>query len=138
MSMNVEKPVSRVQEFPAANPAVARSHFAAKLAVETDPWDVNEDMKNGTDGIVVLDARSPEAFAKEHIKGAANLHHRKMDAASTAFLSKEKTIVVYCTGVSCNASTKGALKLASLGFKVKELIGGLEAWKKEGYPTEQG
>ena len=31
---------------------------------------------------------------------------------------------------------KGALNLAALGFKVKELIGGIEWWKKDGYDTE--
>jgi rhodanese-related sulfurtransferase len=45
---------------------------------------------------------------------------------------------VYCDGIGCNASTKGAAKLTSLGFKVKELIGGLDWWKRDGYPVENG
>ena len=45
--------------------------------------------------------------------------------------------VVYCDGVGCNASTSAALKMAKLGFTVKELIGGLDWWKKSGFPTEE-
>lgn len=47
-------------------------------------------------------------------------------------------IVCYCDGIGCNASTKGALKLLDLGFRVKELIGGLEWWKKDGYRARRG
>jgi rhodanese-related sulfurtransferase len=42
----------------------------------------------------------------------------------------------YCKGTGCNASTRGALKMSKLGFKVKELFGGLESWKSDGYATE--
>lgn len=30
---------------------------------------------------------------------------------------------------------KGALKMAALGFKVKELLGGLDWWRRDGYET---
>jgi len=36
----------------------------------------------------------------------------------------------------CNASTKGALNMAKLGFRVKELMGGMDWWKRDGYKTE--
>jgi mRNA-degrading endonuclease toxin of MazEF toxin-antitoxin module len=54
---------------------------------------------------------------------------------STAHLDNSKTYVGYCDGISCNASTKDAFKLSELGFRVKELMGGLECWKREGYET---
>lgn len=44
----------------------------------------------------------------------------------------------YCDGIGCNASTKGVLKLSELGYKVKELIGGIDWWKRDGYPIEVG
>ena len=31
---------------------------------------------------------------------------------------------------------KGILKMAEPGFEVKELIGGLDWWKRDGYSTE--
>src|SRR5687768_11533733 len=110
-------------------------HYEAKLAFETDPSDLFEAMNNG-ERIVPVDARRPAAFAKEHIPGAINIPHRTMNAENTKALRKDVLYVTYCDGIGCNASTKGALKLASLGFNVKELIGGIEWWKLDGYNTD--
>lgn len=51
-----------------------------------------------------------------------------MSVETTANLPKDALVVVYCDGIGCNASTKGALKMLLLGFQVKELIGGLDWW----------
>jgi rhodanese-related sulfurtransferase len=51
-------------------------------------------------------------------------------------LDKSKTYICYCDGIGCNGSTKTALKLLTLGFQVRELIGGLDWWKRDGYQTE--
>ena len=59
-----------------------------------------------------------------------------MNAESTSHLNKDFIYVTYCDGIGCNASTKGALQLSKLGFKVKELIGGIQWWKLDGYATE--
>jgi rhodanese-related sulfurtransferase len=45
-------------------------------------------------------------------------------------------VVNYCVGIRCNGSTKGALNMLQLGFRVKELIGGLDCWRHDGYPVE--
>jgi 3-mercaptopyruvate sulfurtransferase SseA len=44
--------------------------------------------------------------------------------------------VVYCWSATCNAATKAAGRLSALGIQVKEMIGGLDAWIREGYPVE--
>lgn len=87
---------SRVMETPAASPDLAFTHFTSSLSFETDPSDVYFDLKNGEDGFVVVDARSPEAFAEAHIPGAINLPHRTINKHSTAHLPKDKVIVTYC------------------------------------------
>ena len=112
-------------------------HYEDKLKYETDSWDLNEAMQNG-EQVVVIDARSPEAFAEGHIPGAISFPHRTMNADSTADLDRDALYVTYCDGIGCNASTKGALNMARLGFRVKELMGGLDWWKRDGYPTETG
>ena len=61
-----------------------------------------------------------------------------MNEESTTALDKDLVYVTYCDGVGCNASTKAALKLAGLGFRVKELMGGLDWWKRDGHPVEKG
>jgi rhodanese-related sulfurtransferase len=126
---------SRVLEIPAAKPKAAKKHFSAKLALETDASDVHEDMKNGVKGFTLLDARRPESFAREHIKGAEHFWHNEISKKSAKRLSKKQVYVVYCAGIGCNASTKAAAKLGRLGFRVKELVAGLEWWKAQGYPT---
>ena len=112
-------------------------HYRDKLRYETDSWDLNEAIQNG-ERVVVIDARSPEAFAEGHIPGAINFPHRTMNEDSTANLDREALYVTYCDGIGCNASTKSALNMARLGFRVKELMGGLDWWQRDGYPTETG
>ena len=109
--------------------------YQSKLEFETDSSDLFEALENN-DSFIPLDARKSFGFEKEHIPGAINIPHREMSEGTTAHLDKTKTYVCYCDGIGCNASTKGALNMSKLGFKVKELIGGLEWWKYEGYETE--
>jgi rhodanese-related sulfurtransferase len=92
-------------------------------------------MENGED-FIPLDTRQPQRYENEHIPGAINIPHRTMNETTTAHLDRSKTYVCYCDGIGCNASTKGALNMTRLGFKVKELSGGIEWWKFDEYPTE--
>ena len=110
-------------------------HYESKLAFETDSWDLKVALESG-ENIVVIDARSPEAYQEEHIPGAVNVPHRKMSAETTKNINRAALVVTYCDGIGCNASTKGALNMTKLGFRVKELIGGLDWWKGDGHPTE--
>lgn len=114
----------------------AVAHYRGKLEFETDAWDLNEMLRTGQN-VVVIDARSEAAYENEHIPQAVSFPHRGMDVESTRDLDREMLYVTYCDGIGCNASTKGALKLTELGFRVKELIGGIERWKRDGYPTER-
>ena len=109
-------------------------YYKAKLQYEIDPGDLNEALGRG-DKIHLVDTRSPEAYGRSHILGAINIPHRTMSAAATAHLDKGALIVTYCDGIRCNGSTKGALNMVQLGFRVKELIGGLDGWRYEGYPV---
>jgi rhodanese-related sulfurtransferase len=131
-----EASFSFVLEHPAADPGAANRHFLARLAVETDPADLSLDLSRGSSAILVIDARSAEAYAECHIPGAINLPHRTISPATVAALPKDRVLVTYCWSPACNASTKAAAKLSALGFRVKELIGGIEYWRKDGYPVE--
>lgn len=110
-------------------------YFQSKLDFELDPWDLFTSLEKGED-IIPLDTRKSEFYKEEHIPGAITLPHREMDETGTKDLDKSRTYACYCKGVGCNASTRGALKMSKLGFKVKELYGGLEAWKNDGYATD--
>jgi rhodanese-related sulfurtransferase len=110
-------------------------HYESKLAFEIDSWDLKSAIEAG-ENVVVIDARSLDAFARERIPNAISIPHRTMSGATTGNLDRTALFVTYCDGIGCNASTKGALNMAKLGFRVKELIGGLDWWKRDGYPTE--
>ena len=111
------------------------SFYKAKLEFEIDSWDLFDSINQGLD-IKVIDARSGEAYQLEHIPGSINLPYRTMSVETTQILEKETLYVTYCDGIGCNASTKGAYNMTKLGFKVKELMGGLDWWKRDGYQTE--
>ncbi len=113
----------------------AVEHYQHKLAFEMDPSDLFAALE-AKEKIVVIDARKHFAWEKERIPGAVNLNHRDMNEQSTSHFDKNMLYVVYCDGIGCNASTKGALNMAKLGFDVRELMGGIEWWKFDGYQTE--
>ena len=111
------------------------NYYHKKLAYEMDSWDLYL-AKQNADKLCVVDGRSNAAFVKEHIPKSINLPHREICFNSTEHLDKNIVYICYCDGIGCNASTKTAVKLLSLGFQVKELIGGLDWWKRDGYATE--
>ena len=84
-----------------------------------------------------MDCRSPELYDAGHIPGALNLPHREITAETvSALVPDDDLLVTYCNGPHCNASTKGALKLARLGRRVKEMPGGVEGWVLAGYELQ--
>jgi rhodanese-related sulfurtransferase len=122
--------------FPAADPAQAAAFFAQELAFEADPDDVHRDLQAGnTTGYVLVETRSAEAFAQARIPGAIHLPYRELDE-HVRDLDPNLVYICYCESFQCNAATKGALALASRGFKVKRLAGGITAWRDAGYPVE--
>ena len=129
---------SLVLAFPPAASALSQDYLAAKLSFYTDSADVAEDLHNGVSEIVVIDTRASAVYAAGHIPGAVSFPHRLMDESSTSTLDRDKVYVTYCDGIGCNGSTQGAYKLAKLGFRVKELIGGLDFWLRDGHPVAIG
>ncbi len=110
------------------------NYYSDKLKYEMDSWDLYDSLQNEAK-IIVIDARSKEAYDIEHIPGAINVPHRIMDEVSTQELDTSCTYITYCDGIGCNASTKGALQMSKLGFNTKELLGGIDWWKRDGYET---
>jgi rhodanese-related sulfurtransferase len=113
------------------------NHYRNRLNFEIDSWDLKVALEAG-ERVVVIDARSPEAYVRGHIPGAVNIPHRMMSPEKTADLDKTALVVTYCDGIGCNASTKGALRMLELGFRVKELIGGLDWWRRDCHPVHEG
>ena len=131
----MKKEMSLVLEFGTPEPSETAKMMEDKLRFHTDSWDLSVDLKAALPDIVVIDARSREAYIAGHIPGAVSYPHREMNAETAASMDRSKVYVVYCDGIGCNASTKGAYKLALLGLRTKELLGGLDWWRRDGHPV---
>jgi len=127
-----------VTDVPPAEPKDALEHFQRLLAYETDCADVHVALEAGHPGFVVLDVRSPEAFAAGHVPGARNLPHRRIIERNLAGFPADTLFVVYCDGPHCNGADRGAIALARLGRRVKKMIGGITGWKDEGLDLATG
>lgn len=110
-------------------------YYAAKLAYETDASDVYAALSAGED-IVVIDVRSDEAWAQGRVAGAIHMHYSEIAERAPVEIPRDAAVVVYCWSPGCNAGAKGALAFSTLGYDVREMIGGFEYWVREGYPVE--
>jgi rhodanese-related sulfurtransferase len=126
---------SVVTQVPAADSATALRHFESSLTFETDCWDVHEALLREPD-FVLLDVRSPEAYARGHVPSAVNIPHAKIIGSRMAPYPPGTLFVVYCAGPHCNGAQRGAIRLARLGLPVKLMIGGMTGWLDEGFAIE--
>lgn len=92
---------------------------------------------------VVIDARSAEEFAEGHIPGARNVYVRGVEQDVTLITNRfdiMTDIVLYCGSGTCEDSGR----LYDIMTKLLEypnvrlFRGGMEAWRKKGYPIETG
>ena len=111
-------------------------YYQAKLDFEIDSAELFNALAVDDGRIVVVDTRSALAYDIEHIHGAINLPHRSLSGEVIRQLDSNMFYVCYCDGVGSNVSTKGAFALATGEVEVVVLMGGLEGWNRDGYPTE--
>ena len=127
---------SHVTSTPPAPPSEAAQHFARKLALETDCWDVHDTLKGGSPDFVLLDVRGALAYARAHVPGAVSLPHRQITPDRMMPWPHDTLFVVYCAGPHCNGADRAALGLARLGRPVKVMLGGMTGWADEGFAFE--
>ena len=127
---------ARRYAIPAASPAQLSKYFADKLAAELGPHNLKRLLDEDASHVVVLDVRSREGFEAGHIPGATHLPFEELPRRLRE-LPKGKPIVTYCWDVTCMLATKAAYVLAAQGYRPKELLGGIEEWRKAGFPVER-
>jgi rhodanese-related sulfurtransferase len=132
--------INAVLAVPPAAPAVAAAAFAARLATQTDVADVRAALAAGRPGFVLLDSRGDDAWRQGRIPGARHLPTAGIADRADALLDRDVPVVTYCWGPGCNGATRAALALALRGYAVKEMLGGVEYWIREGFPlaTDDG
>lgn len=129
---------SLVSHTPAASSAVALMHFGNRLTFETDCSDVHASQQAGDIDYLLVDVRGEQAFATGHVPGAINIPQRRINAETMAHFPRDTLFVVYCAGPHCNGVHKAAVRLANLGFTVKEMLGGVTGWLDEGLSLVSG
>ncbi|MFF2298817.1 rhodanese-like domain-containing protein [Arthrobacter sp. NPDC058127] len=111
----------------------AGAYFRAKLQFEIDVMDV-ADAAPGS--FVLVDTRRQSSWDHGHIPGAVHLPTAGIPARAAALIPAGTAVVVYSWGPGCNGSTFAALAFAELGYPVREMIGGIEYWARNGLPVE--
>ena len=92
---------------------------------------------------IILDARAAPFYQQGHVPGALNLSrddfatdYRRLRPTLDA--SKDKSIVIYCSGGDCHDSRMVASALLSLGFsRVHVFTRGWSGWTEAGLPVEK-
>lgn len=80
--------------------------------------------------VMVIDARSADQYAREHIPGAINIDWRRIPGKRKD-IPKDRMVVVYCNSGSLSAQSVFAMRV--LGWdNVKVLQDGFEGWKRKG------
>jgi rhodanese-related sulfurtransferase len=110
--------------------------FEARLAFQTDVSDVQCALAGGEPGFTLVDTRDLAAWRQGHIPGAVHLPTAMIPVRAARLLSPDVPVVTYCWGPGCNGSTKAASALVQRGYQVKEMIGGIEYWIREGFPVQ--
>lgn len=90
-------------------------------------------------GGLIVDARSPELYALEHIDGAISLPMVEIEAELPEFLqqvNKDQVIITYCSGFGCPDSFDLGMKLIAVGYlNVRVFEGGFPEWRDAGLPV---
>jgi len=92
--------------------------------------------------ILPIDARNADDFIHGHIPGAINIpaaDAREEFAQISAFLEHNGTLVIYCSGPTCDLSDQLAKVMLAAGYSGMSIFpGGLEEWTTAGYPVDHG
>ncbi len=102
---------------------------------ETVPYIQVAELKE-SDGYTLLDTREKEEYEVSHLENAHWIGHEhfKLKDVTSRFPDKDAAIVVYCS-IGVRSEDIGE-KLQEAGYtNVKNLYGGIFAWKNKGKPV---
>ncbi len=91
---------------------------------------------------LIVDARSPELFAEEHLPGAVNCFAWELELFLPPLLERAdlgQPVLLYCAGENCEDSQFLAQTLQELGFgRLYVFEGGVSGWREAGLELETG
>lgn len=119
-----------------AAPSIAAASPVAQDIVVVAPSEGAQLLADAPEGLVVLDVRTPEEYARAHLPGAVNLDFYAPDfREQLAGLDPDVPYLLYCQ--SGNRSGQARAMMADLGFTtVTDVAGGIAAWEAAGLPLD--
>ncbi|MCI3986435.1 rhodanese-like domain-containing protein [Bacillus vallismortis] len=113
----------------------ALDYFTARLEATISPMDYLKAKQMNPEKYFLLDVRNGSTHVRSvTIKDAHIIPEQELQSRLNE-IPKEKEIIVYCWDVWCNTAAKVATILLEHGYKVKELTGGIAAWKEMNFPV---
>jgi len=116
-----------------------KEFYEIENAVYVSPHSLRVKMSKNDSNFTLVDLRSPEEYAKEHIKGAINIPAYKDEEtpdynaerliSQFSELSKNKDLIVYCYSAPCMTGRKVGKILAENEIYVKHLGIGWNEWR---------
>jgi rhodanese-related sulfurtransferase len=100
-----------------------------------EPAELAERMQKGT-APIILDVRSREEYAAEHIRGAINIPYDQLEERLDRLpAAKSEEIIVHCERGRRAAAAEEILSAA--GYEnLRDLTGHMQAWEESGLPVE--
>lgn len=96
-------------------------------------------MLESAEKFLLIDVRSKEDYAKEHIKHAKSIPLDELEKEARQSLKPDDNIITYCDSYVCSASASAAAMLMRMGYKnVRDYKGGIREWKTSNLPVESG
>jgi rhodanese-related sulfurtransferase len=93
-------------------------------------------------GGTVVNVLPAGQYQEKHLPGSINVPLEEPDferRVQEAVPDKGTPVIVHCSSMECQASTKAARRLEALGYKdVHDFKAGLQGWEQAGLPFESG
>ena len=121
--------------------------FVRAARAQITEWDAETaHAKLEAKGVLMIDVREPDEYAKGHLPDAICIPRGTLEGAADAGYkhrneqlchAHDATILLYCQ--SGGRSAMAAAVLQQMGFEhVHSLAGGIECWEGEGFPILSG
>ena len=101
---------------------------------QVEPAQVQE-MLQGSKRPFLLDVRTPEEYKQGHIRGAELIPLNELPAKNGRVPKDREVVCVCATGSRSSTATR---QLSAQGYKVSNLRGGMNRWRRLGLPIKSG
>ncbi|MGI8386413.1 rhodanese-like domain-containing protein [Robertmurraya sp. P23] len=115
----------------------ALDYFNARLEATISPMDYLKSKQMDPEKYFLIDVRNGPIHVRSLTITDANVIPEQEILDHIAEIPLEKEIIVYCWDVWCNTAAKVAKLLLERGYTVKELTGGIAAWKEMNFPVSE-